>query len=141
MDATFGFRARLREALERQGMSQTALARQLGVRVATVNEWLNRETMPSGAIMLHLPQVLSVDGHWLLTGERRMPLTSDEFGQHQLRRASELLNEALLVLNARDDGRGVPRRGRVGRIRKPRPEEGIPEVVSRRSRARIGPAR
>lgn len=113
MDATLGFRARLREALERRGMSQTELARQLGVRVATVNEWLNRETMPSGAIMLQLPRVLTVDGHWLLTGERRTPEFADGPGPDQLHRASELLSEALLVLNGRGAGRGGVRRSRA----------------------------
>ena len=111
MDATSGFRARLREALERRGMSQTELARRLGVRVATVNEWLNRGTMPSGAIMLHLPRVLSVDGHWLLTGEGPGPQSERDFGPDQRHRASALLNEALRVLNAREDrGPGEPRR-------------------------------
>lgn len=101
-------------------MSQTELARQLGVRVATVNEWLNRDTMPGGAIMVHLPGILSVDGHWLLTGERRTLQGRDELEMEQLQRASALLNEALLVLNARRAGRAVGRSGRPGRIRKPR---------------------
>jgi transcriptional regulator with XRE-family HTH domain len=52
-----------------RSMTQTQLARQLGVRDATVSDWFNRGTMPSGSVMLRLPDVLGVDGHWLLTGK------------------------------------------------------------------------
>lgn len=98
MDAISSFRTRLREALERKGMSQTELARQLGVRVATVNEWLNRGTMPSGPIMLRLPGILGLDGHWLLTGEQRVAGGGERLTDLRRDRLASLLEDALLVL-------------------------------------------
>lgn len=68
MERNDAFRARLREALRRKGMTQTQLARTLGVRDATVSDWFNRDTMPGGSVLLQLPEILGVDGHWLLTG-------------------------------------------------------------------------
>jgi transcriptional regulator with XRE-family HTH domain len=69
MEASQAFCSRLREAMQGRSMTQTMLARQLGVRDATVSDWFNRGTMPSGSVMLRLPEVLGVDGHWLLTGK------------------------------------------------------------------------
>lgn len=136
MDAISGFRTRLREALERREMSQTELARQLEVRVATVNEWLNRGTMPSGPVMLRLPGILEVDGHWLLTGERRMPDSAEYLSPDRRDRASALLEEALRVLEAREDG-GRARNGEVGRVRRPRADERLAlEAVDRHRRTR-----
>jgi transcriptional regulator with XRE-family HTH domain len=70
------FRMRLRKAIRRKGITQTVLARELGVRDATVSDWFNRGTVPNGAILLRVPDILDVDGHWLLTGEgdpKRVP--------------------------------------------------------------------
>jgi transcriptional regulator with XRE-family HTH domain len=63
------FVARLRQCLDEQGMSQADLARELGVGVATVSEWFTRGRVPGGEVMLRLPHVLRVNGHWMLTGE------------------------------------------------------------------------
>lgn len=71
MDQHDEFRGRLRSALSGRGMTQTELARRLSVRDATVSDWFNRGTMPGGAVMLRLPELLGVDGHWLLTGKHR----------------------------------------------------------------------
>lgn len=49
-------------------MSQADLARELGVGVATVSEWFTRGRVPSGEVILRLPDALEVSGHWLLTG-------------------------------------------------------------------------
>lgn len=49
-------------------MSQADLARELGVGVATVSEWFTRGRVPSGEVILRLPDALQVNGHWLLTG-------------------------------------------------------------------------
>ncbi len=104
-------------------MSQTELARQLGVRVATVNEWLNRGTMPSGPIMLRLPGILSLDGHWLLTGERRTAAGVEPLPEERRERISALLEEVLRLLNADSDGTSATANGEVGRIRTPRADE------------------
>jgi transcriptional regulator with XRE-family HTH domain len=63
------FHIRLKQVLNEQATTQSELARQLGVRAATVSDWFRLGTMPSGAVMLRLPALLKVDGHWLLTGE------------------------------------------------------------------------
>jgi transcriptional regulator with XRE-family HTH domain len=63
------FFERLRQVLEDRGMSQADLARELGVGVATVSEWFTRGRVPNGDVMLRLPHVLRVNGHWLLTAE------------------------------------------------------------------------
>jgi len=137
MDAITGFRTRLRDALERKGMSQTELARQLGVRVATVNEWLNRGTMPSGPIMLRLPGILALDGHWLLTGERRMSAGAEHPTLERHDRVAALLQEALHLLNAPEEAAGAEAAGEVGRVRRPREDERLAlEAVERHRRAR-----
>jgi transcriptional regulator with XRE-family HTH domain len=63
------FFERLRQLLDDRGMSQADLAREVGVGVATVSEWFTRGRVPNGDVMLRLPHALSVNGHWLLTGE------------------------------------------------------------------------
>lgn len=63
------FFERLRQLMEDRGMSQADLARELGVGVATVSEWFTRGRVPNGDVMLRLPHAMSVNGHWLLTGE------------------------------------------------------------------------
>jgi transcriptional regulator with XRE-family HTH domain len=63
------FFERLRHLLEERRMSQAELARDLGVGVATVSEWFTRGRVPNGDVLLRLPHVLAVNGHWLLTGE------------------------------------------------------------------------
>lgn len=64
-----GFLHRLRHALELRDMTQAQLARQLGVRSATVSDWFNQNTAPSGLVMLRLPRVLGVNSGWLFSGE------------------------------------------------------------------------
>jgi transcriptional regulator with XRE-family HTH domain len=63
------FFERLRQLLDDRRMSQADLARELAVGVATVSEWFTRGRVPNGDVMLRLPHVLRVNGHWLLTGE------------------------------------------------------------------------
>jgi transcriptional regulator with XRE-family HTH domain len=59
---------RLRAALDDAGITQSRLAGELGVRAATVSDWLTRKSIPGGEVMMRLPEILQVDGHWLLTG-------------------------------------------------------------------------
>jgi transcriptional regulator with XRE-family HTH domain len=58
------FFERLRQVLDDRAMSQADLARELGVGVATVSEWFTRGRVPNGDVMLRLPRVLDVNGHW-----------------------------------------------------------------------------
>ena len=63
------FADRMHESMLARGLSQADVARRLGVRVATVNEWFTQARMPSGQAMVKLPEILQVNGHWLLTGK------------------------------------------------------------------------
>ena len=56
----------------RKGLDQSGLARALGVRDATVSDWFKKGSKPSGAVLMKMPDVLDVDGHWLLTGQGEM---------------------------------------------------------------------
>ena len=92
------FFERLRQVLDDRGMSQADLAREVGVGVATVSEWFTRGRVPNGDVMLRLPQALSVNGHWLLTGEGPRDLAGDAGGdpyQHGVRDALERMNQCL----------------------------------------------
>ncbi len=111
MDSTAEFCARMREAMARQGMTQAELARRLDVRDATVSDWFNRGALPSGAVMLRLPEVLRVDGHWLLTGEdaARDGGRRGAIGGDDRREVVRLLESALRIARAGEDG-GAPRK-------------------------------
>lgn len=85
------FFERLRLCLDDRDMSQADLARDLGVGVATVSEWFTRGRVPSGEIMLRLPQTLQVNGHWLLTGEGPRELEQHHGGDPYLRGAQDAL--------------------------------------------------
>lgn len=85
------FFERLRQCLDDRHMSQADLARDLGVGVATVSEWFTRGRVPSGDIMLRLPQTLQVSGHWLLTGEGPRELEQHHGEDPYLRGAQDAL--------------------------------------------------
>jgi len=117
------FLSRLREAMRRAGITQSELARQLGVREATVSDWFRLGAVPSGGTLLRLPGVLREDGHWLLTGERRgggdgvaaPALTPDQGAE-----VEALLERALRIV--RGEGSAPGRAARPERTgRRPRP--------------------
>lgn len=68
-DLMESFGGRLKLALERAGHDQRWLANTLGVREGTVSAWVSGPTLPEGKVMVKLPELLGVSGHWLLTGE------------------------------------------------------------------------
>lgn len=84
MEPDYTFAYRLEKVLRERGISQNQLARALSVRgkrvyTSVVNRWLPRHDqedwrpiLPSGEYMLRLPEILGVDGHWLLTGQGEM---------------------------------------------------------------------
>jgi transcriptional regulator with XRE-family HTH domain len=109
MEAAQAFCTRLREAMQGRGLTQTQLARHLDVRDATVSDWFNRGTMPSGSVMLRLPEVLGVDGHWLLTGNPSPGNGPGVRGLSEEERAqvATLLEIALRIVRADGDGRSA----------------------------------
>ena len=66
--------ARIRERRRSLGMSQTALAKALGLDPRSgqsqISRW-EKGTVPQGETLMRLPALLECDGHWLLTGEGR----------------------------------------------------------------------
>lgn len=66
--ATLG--ARLREAREAVGLSQSALARQIGVASQTINQWESNKKAPSRKHLIAFVQITSADIAYLLYGQR-----------------------------------------------------------------------
>lgn len=73
-DVLAGFRDRLRLAMSVRGITQTELGKRIGVRQATVSQWLSRTnpSEPKADQLLRLPDALGINGHWLLTGRGSM---------------------------------------------------------------------
>ncbi len=65
--ATFG--DRLTAARDAQGMSQSELARRLGVKLKTVQGWENDTAEPRANKLQMVAGLLNVSIRWLLTGE------------------------------------------------------------------------
>jgi transcriptional regulator with XRE-family HTH domain len=138
MEAAQAFCTRLREAMQGRGLTQTQLARHLDVRDATVSDWFNRGTMPSGSVMLRLPEVLGVDGHWLLTGNPSPGNGPGVRGLSEEERAqvSTLLEIALRIVRGDGDGRSADE-GTYLRVREAAAGErlALEAIESHRSRA------
>lgn len=66
------FAVRLGLALSSARISQAELSEALGVQQATVSDWCIGKALPAGSSMARLPELLSVSGHWLLTGDGPM---------------------------------------------------------------------
>jgi len=91
--ATFGDRLAL--ARDRQGMSQSQLARRLGLRVQTVKNWEADRSEPRANKLQMLAGFLNVSMIWLLTGEGPgAPLGQTDLSDE----APEGLGEALAEL-------------------------------------------
>lgn len=76
MNSKLQFTERLTKAVELSGLTWNALAEKLSegdtrVYASTTTPWRDG-AMPSGEMLMRLPKVLGVDGHWLLTGEGAM---------------------------------------------------------------------
>lgn len=69
--ATEQLRKRVAQAIEASPLSQVDIAKRLGVGDSLVSKWVNKRQSPQPEYLAMLPAILEVDGHWLLTGERR----------------------------------------------------------------------
>lgn len=65
--ATFG--DRVAAARENSGMTQAALAKRLGVRLATLSAWENDQSEPRANRLSMLAGLLNVSMMWLINGE------------------------------------------------------------------------
>lgn len=59
-------RQRLQEAIRQSGMSQTALAKRLGIGQQTISEYLHGKSMPALDTFANLCAVLDVDPAYIL---------------------------------------------------------------------------
>lgn len=69
------FPDRLRIAAKRAGLSQAALAAILDVSTSTVSDWFAGRYLPRAEILMVLPDIFEVSGHWLLTGRGKLSTT------------------------------------------------------------------
>lgn len=74
------FARRLTTALNASDRTQRDIAKELGVREATISAWKHTTegSLPEGEHMIRLPALLNVSGHWLLTGEGAMRQTTED---------------------------------------------------------------
>ena len=92
---------RIQMAMEAVPMNNAELAEALGLSRASVTGWFRKGSgaMPGGEILLDLPRVLNVSGHWLLTGEG--PRSLDRTQPQGIE--SAIVHEVLLELAAVED--------------------------------------
>lgn len=91
-------------ALDRKGLGQNELAEMVGASSGAASGWFSKGTYPGGNFIVQLPELLDVDGHWLLTGEGTMERKKgddreallDEWGAARAR-AVEKLADLLLA--------------------------------------------
>lgn len=64
-------KTRLHDSLLRSGKGQNEVAREVGASNSVASEWFSKDSdvLPGGKFLMRLPQVLGVNGHWLITGE------------------------------------------------------------------------
>ena len=66
------FLARLQTAMELRELSQLELGRRAKCAQSAISDWFGRGSMPTANVLLKMPKILKVSGHWLLTGEGPM---------------------------------------------------------------------
>lgn len=62
-------RKRLQEAIKQSGMTQTQIAKKIGVRQQTIANYLHQNKMPSLDTFANLCKVLEVDTNYILCQE------------------------------------------------------------------------
>lgn len=72
-EATATFGDRMAGARERAGLSQTQLAKQMGVKLSTIRNWENDLSEPRANKLQMMAGLLGVSLSWLLTGDGQGP--------------------------------------------------------------------
>ena len=83
------FVERLRQAMKDRGMSQSELARRIGVRTPTVNQYLCKRKFPMMTTAVRIADALDVSLDWLC-GVKEKP---DEADTYRLKRIAESVVE------------------------------------------------
>lgn len=89
------FRRRLALAVEQSPLRQREIAERLGVREATVSDWMAGRTAPNLDQLLRLPVILDVSGHWLLTGAEPMRPVEQHAAVDALVEIARIVEEAI----------------------------------------------
>ncbi|MEM9043448.1 MAG: helix-turn-helix transcriptional regulator [Pseudomonadota bacterium] len=93
--ATFGDRLSL--ARERQGMSQAQLARRIGLKTATIQNWEDDRSEPRANRVQMLAGLLNVSIIWLMTGEGEGAPFSSPDGNEEMNGLVEELRDLRLM--------------------------------------------
>jgi transcriptional regulator with XRE-family HTH domain len=65
--------ARISRLMEAKGLTQSSVARLLGLRRATVHQWVHDTSQPTPANLVMLAELLGTDVHYLVFGPSRQP--------------------------------------------------------------------
>lgn len=83
---------RIKEAREKAGLSQSELARKMGIKASSVQEWERNETSPRRHRIKPLAEVLEVTPHWLEFG---VPIRV--IGSEQAKKVSNIASFTLSI--------------------------------------------
>ena len=102
-----GIGQRIVEARQAKGMSQAAVARNLGVKTSTLAAWEHNRSEPRSNRLVMLAGILGVSPLWLLEGENTpasggAPLAADRYGvlRQRLEHVQRLQDEVATALSA-----------------------------------------
>ena len=91
-------RHRIIYAFTLSGLQQTEIVKALGIDRSRVSRWFNSDAeqgeTPGPDYLPLLPDLLGVDGHWLLTGDGPMRRTDPAASRVALDRIERVLREA-----------------------------------------------
>lgn len=75
--------ARLKEAREKAGLSQEAIAVKMGISRAAVAQWEADTTVPEASKFARLAEILGVSTDWLLTGHEFQGVSDPQTGRYE----------------------------------------------------------
>jgi transcriptional regulator with XRE-family HTH domain len=73
MEKNRGFGERLREAIQKAGLTQRRVSQILGISKNTMTNYVRGITEPKGETLVKLASLLNVDPEWLVTGNESVP--------------------------------------------------------------------
>lgn len=86
------FSTRLKEARERNNMSQADLARLLGRPIQTISNWENQVSLPTLEIFNELCDILHVSGDYLLGKKMNLSLSIEDLSNELAFDLKEIIN-------------------------------------------------
>lgn len=99
------FEGRLRRAIKTFG-KQNVFAEAMGVRAATVSNWVRGKSAPELDQLLRIIAILGIDAHWLLTGEGEMKPVQRSTAERAFEVIAAVVDEARAI-SAGGDGEAV----------------------------------